>query len=494
MILWKNGIFHTMEKKETVYHSMATNQGLIVGFDDEICHLEFDQVIDLKKAHVYPGFVDAHMHLLGYGQMLSRPNVTGITDTSEIINHLKLLFKGQKLFVEGYFESGITKRDLNMISSDVPIVMRHNDYHSLTVNDAVLNQMGLSHPTGVLTEDDAQRAMDSFPKYTHEELKALLKTSIESLYRYGITGAHSDDLFFSNGFHDTVKVFEDVLRSTPFRAHLLIHHHVVSDYVRSQRPFLDQSKYLQLGAVKMFYDGTLSSKTALMHAPYAGTNQHGVNVNGYAQFVSYVKEARSHHLPVAIHVIGDQGLDEVIDILIAYPPTKGRLDRLIHTPWVMTSSLEKLKKLPISIDIQPQFLSSDLPWALSYLSKTPDLCFPWKTLAASGVNLAGSSDAPVEIPNPLLGIHAAVMRTSRHDGKVYFEHEKVTRFEAIQMYTIQANYNSEKSNRGLLKKGYIADLSVFKNDLLSMHPDQFLKDQVVMTVVDEVICYEKLSS
>jgi len=491
MILWKNGVFHSMDGHHHTYHQMATDQGSIVGFDEDLKNYTFEKEIDLQKAHVYPGFVDAHMHLLGYGQMLSRPNLTGMSNKNDILNHLKSLFKGEKLFVEGYFECGITKLDLNEISSSIPIMLRHNDYHSLTVNDAVLKLMNQNHLTGVLTESDAEHAMQTFPKYTHEELKKILITSIKSLYAYGITGAHSDDLYYFNGFYDTLKVFEDVLEDYPFRAHLLVHHQVLNDYVSSKRPFLDQTPYLQLGAVKMFYDGTLSSKTALMNAPYQGTQDYGLNVNGYEAFVDIVKASRAHQLPVAIHVIGDQGLDEVVDILQKYPPREDRLDRLIHTPWVMTKTLEKLRKLKISIDIQPQFLSSDLPWALSYLSKTPDFCFPWKTLMEKGINLAGSSDAPVEIPNPLLGIYAAVERISRHDGKVYFEDEKVSRFEAIKMYTTYANYHTEKANRGYLKKGFVADFSIFKHDLELMDKIEFLNDMVVMTVVDEKIVYQK---
>ena len=65
MILWKNGIFHTMEDPQTVKYLMATDQGRIVGFDDDINPALCDEVIDLNHMHVYPGFVDAHLHLIG---------------------------------------------------------------------------------------------------------------------------------------------------------------------------------------------------------------------------------------------------------------------------------------------------------------------------------------------------------------------------------------------------------------------------------------------
>ncbi|MDO9629993.1 MAG: amidohydrolase [Acholeplasmataceae bacterium] len=494
MKLWKNGYFHTMEDPQKTYHSMATDHGLIIGFDDEIKGLEFDREIDLNKAHVYPGFVDAHLHLLGYGQMLMRPNFSNIKGKEEALNELKKLFKNDKLFVEGYRECGITKDDLNSISKDYPILLRHNDYHSLTVNDQVLKLANIIHPTGVLTEEIAQHAIDSFPKYNKKEIGKILIQSLKSLYKYGVTGGHSDDLYYFNGFDETVSIFETVLDKFPFRAHLLMHHMVIDDFKKSGRTYLDQTYYLQLGAVKMFYDGTISSKTALMKKPYNDSSNYGLNVNGKEAFIEIVKKARGYHLPIAVHVIGDQGLDEVIEIIKAYPPKIYHHDRLIHTPWIAKETIEELKKLRVSLDIQPQFLSSDLPWALDFLSETPDLVFPWKTLLDAGLNLAGSSDAPIEIPNPLLGIHAAVFRESSYDHNPYFTEESLTRFEAITMYTKGANYSSEHTNRGYLKVGYVADLSIFKHDLLSMHPNKFKEDILEMTVIDERIVFDKNKS
>ncbi|MBU1141952.1 MAG: amidohydrolase family protein, partial [Firmicutes bacterium] len=138
MKLFKNGIFHTMETEDTIKYQMATDQGLIIGFDQAIEHLEFDEIIDLEGAHVYPGFVDAHLHLLGYGQKLSRPNLMNHQDKDIALKILEGSYHNGPLFAEGYFECGLTKDDLNRISIKHPIMIRHNDYHSLTVNNVVL--------------------------------------------------------------------------------------------------------------------------------------------------------------------------------------------------------------------------------------------------------------------------------------------------------------------------------------------------------------------
>lgn len=490
MKLWKNGHFYSLKNQDEVFFNIVTKDGLILDINAKEDDNLYDEVIDLQGHHLYPGFVDAHMHLLGYGQMLSRPKLFYIKDKNEIIVTIKKHFKDAPIFLEGYFECGLTKDDLNQISKDIPIYVRHNDYHSITVNDAVLKLINMNHETGVLTEDQAVAAMDTYPKYDQDGLDHILRLSIESLYRFGITGAHSDDLFYFNGFNETVRSFERVLKTHPFRAHLLMHHETIDDFKASERPFLDQSPYLQLGAVKMFYDGTLSSKTAWMSMPYKDSKDHGMIVNSKEGFIKLVKKARSYGLPVAIHVIGDQGFDDVLDILEAYPPKKGMLDRLIHTPWVKASTLKRLKDMKLSTDIQPQFLSSDLPWALSYLSQAPDYIFPWKSLLETGINLAGSSDAPVEIPNPLLGIYAATKRRSNHDHNIYQKEERLTLYEAIKLYTKNANYNAEHKNRGYLDVGFIADFSVFKENLLEIDLEHLKHDLVTMTVVDEKIVYQ----
>ena len=181
MKLWKNGVFHTMLNENDTKYQMATDQGYIIGFDHQVEGLEFDEVINLRGYHVYPGFVDAHLHLLGFGQKLSRPNLMNIKNKKEAIRIIKDAYHNEPLFVEGYFESGLTKDDLNQISQTHPIMIRHNDYHSLTVNQVALDMINLKDSNGVLTEEDAQMAMDNYPKHSDQELDKILENSISKL-------------------------------------------------------------------------------------------------------------------------------------------------------------------------------------------------------------------------------------------------------------------------------------------------------------------------
>jgi predicted amidohydrolase YtcJ len=490
MILWKNGYFHTLENETKIYQRLATNQGLIVGFDDEINDLNFEKEIDLKGLHVYPGFVDSHLHLIGYGQKLSLVSLENFNNKETLLNELKKQVNLKHTFFEGYKPLHIDKYDLNIINSDGPIVLRHSDYHSVTVNDYVLDSIGLNSETGFLTEEDAKLVIKRFHKQDKIALKNKLELSLKKLYSYGITGGHSDDLYYFNGYQETLEIFNETLINLPFRAHLLMHYKIIDDFIESKLPFLDQDQYLQLGAVKIFYDGTFTSKTALMKDPYYNTNDQGLRMFQNQKLIDLVKKLRKHDLLLAIHVIGDLGLSELIEILETYPPKKGLHDRIIHASLADLNTIKRMEKLPIILDVQPQFITSDLPQVLDIFSKKPEYIYPFKTYLNHNITICGSSDAPVEDPNPFKGMYAAITRRLKNND-IFQEEERISQYEALKLYTTYANIPTYKTNRGLLKKGYIADFTITKDDLLKIDLNQFLDQRVEMTVIDEKIVYKR---
>lgn len=487
MILWKNGILHTLENEHDVHTQMATDQGLIIGFDEDVKDLTFDQEIDLNGYHLYPGFVDAHLHIVGYGQKLLKKDLSSIRQKDEILAFIKTHVDQGFTFYEGYFDIGITKAELDEISTEKPIILKHNDYHSLTVNSVVLKHVNLTSDSGFLTEEDAQKVNKTYEVYDHDQIKKMIEHSISSLQSFGVTGGHSDDLYYFNGYHDTLSAFLEVLEEKPFRTHLLMHHKIIEDYKTAKHSFLDQNKYLQLGAVKIFYDGTFSSKTALLNHPYKGLSHQGIRIFKKDELIELVKKIRSYELPLAIHVIGDLGLKEVVELLKAYPPKEGLHDRIIHASLADLKTIKMMEDMPIILDIQPQFISSDLPSILSLFSIKPELIYPFKTYMKHNLVLCGSSDAPVEIPNPLLGMHQLIFR--KKDGVVYQEEERLSRFNALELYTTYANVPTYKANRGMLKKGFIADFTVLSEDILTMDESSFFKDLVKMTIIDEQIVH-----
>jgi predicted amidohydrolase YtcJ len=229
-----------------------------------------------------------------------------------------------------------------------------------------------------------------------------------------------------------------------------------------------------------------------MKHPYPSTTHHGERIMSPHDFETTLQRMRALNLPVALHTIGDAALDEVADYLIKYPVKKGLHDRIIHASFAQQSTLSKLNKIPIILDIQPQFLSSDLPWGLNLLPNKTQLIYPWATYHRAGLILCGGSDAPVEIPNPLLGIKASVFRLSDHDGKTYGKDECLSMYEAVLLYTQWANIPTYKSHeRGKIDVGYLADFTVFNHDFLAQ-PSLIHDAYVTHTIVNDHIVYERV--
>lgn len=486
MKLWKSSNIHTLTEQNDIYN-ILTDQGHIVGLNiDET--KPYDEVIDLGKKHLYPGFVDAHLHLIGYGQFLSRLDLTHMHNKTTILDLLKKQNIEAYIILDGYHEwVGITKLDLNDVNPNKPIILRHHDFHAVTVNDVVLNALNLKSETGILREEEARFVLNHYNHLSNPTLETYLETALKRLYKFGITGGHSDDLFYFNGYKDTLQVFLNVLKRMPFRAHLLVHHEVLDDYIQSPY-FNHHSPYLELKGVKVFYDGTMSSKTALMHDGYQNTTSKGLRTT--PNFIEIVKKVRQIGLTLAIHVIGDAGLDELIDILLKYPPKNHQKDRIIHAPWVSEYGMNKLKSMPVTLDVQPQFLSSDFPEAVSIFKSLPLYIFPWKTMLKNGLILSFCSDAPVETPNPLLGILDSTERVAK-DHQVYQPEERISRLDAIKGYTIYANAQNQDQNRGLIAVGHVADFTVFDVDLETADVATLKEDIVYMTVINEHIVYQK---
>lgn len=487
-----NGIFYTFNPLQPKVTELWVEDGLIIGLGSNE-HWQADQIIDGQGWTCFPGFVDSHLHLIGYGEHLSLLQLHKNPNPQEVLSLIKSYFQGTFLYAQGHVEQALTKHDLDSISSSVPILLRHADFHGATVNSAILHQLGLSnHPSGILHEAEALKAVQLVPKYTQNDLVRMIRVAIKQLHEFGITGGHTDDLYYFNGLHEVVSAYQNVLTTLPFRTHLLIHHLELDIYeqVMNHHPY--QHPYLDFGAVgEIFYDGTLSSQTALMNHPYQRSQITGVRQFSNDQWLAIVKRVRKLGLPLAVHAIGDLALDEVVDTLIANPVKDGFHDRIIHASFAKKSTLNKLKSLPVMLDIQPQFVTSDLPWASNLISTQTELIYPFKTYLNHQLILCGGSDAPVEIPDPLKGIEAAYLRQSVSSTVCFQPEEQLSLLEAVQLYTTGANAPSYLQNRqGKLLIGTVADLTFINEDFIS-NPKKLTTAKVMMTVVNNQIVFRR---
>ncbi len=134
-----------------------------------------------------------------------------------------------------------------------------------------------------------------------------------------------------------------------------------------------------------------------------------------------------------------------------------------------------------------QYASSDMKWVVSRLGlERAQTTYAWRSLIKAGSIVAGGSDAPVEPINPFWGLYAAETRQD-HFGQPaggFIPQEKITRSQALQMYTTWGAFAAFKENEiGRLKQGYRADLIILDRDVSRVPAKDLLKTRVLRTYV-----------
>jgi predicted amidohydrolase YtcJ len=144
--------------------------------------------------------------------------------------------------------------------------------------------------------------------------------------------------------------------------------------------------------------------------------------------------------------------------------------------------------------MQATHCTSDMAWAVERLG--PDRlggAYAWRSLLATGVRIAGGSDFPVEDPSPFHGIHAAITRRPRGDGRPAWQPEqRMTREEAVRSFTSWNAFASRReSDLGSLEPGKRADLVVLSADVFACPEDRIADIAPVLTLVGGRAVFEQ---
>ncbi|MFD4816812.1 amidohydrolase [Peribacillus butanolivorans] len=529
--LWFNGSIYTMIKEEDQVEAVFTDNGVIVdtgrvAYIKEKYADNISREIDLKGQTMLPGLVDSHLHLVGHGERLLRLDLSLMNSRESIMSSVKkkceITPAGKWIVAEGWNENEwpsselILRDELDAISTEHPIVLKRVCRHALVVNSRALLEAGITEEieepsggvicrypdgrlNGLFKENQAQNlVLDRLPGIDQGYIENALTEAIQDAYKLGLTGGHTEDLFYYNGFMPTYQAFKSVIegRNMTFRANLLVHHQAFEEMLASGGRYQEGTRYIKFDSMKIFTDGSLGGHTALLSEPYEDQKDtNGVAIFTEKELQELVQKARQADMPIAVHAIGDLAFDYVLNAIEAFPPKKGLRDRLIHAQIVRPELLERAAKLPVIFDIQPGFVPSDFPWVEEKVSaKLLESSYAWKTYLKLGIICAGGSDAPIEPLNPILGIHAAVTRKkiNSDDETVYGMDERLSLYDAFSLYTKgSAAAIGLENRRGQIIKGYDADFTVFNRDVLAIEPDDLLKVEAVMTVIDDRIMYDK---
>ncbi|WKA53320.1 amidohydrolase [Planococcus shixiaomingii] len=519
-VLWHGGLIYTMSAESETVQAVLVEEGKIskLGTYDQLKN-EADREVDLKGKVVYPGFVDSHMHMIGHGEKLLRVDLSKIESAEEMKERLHQatanIINNDWFIGEGWNENNFPDRkifhrqELDEIT-EAPMLLKRICRHAILANSSALALAGITkdtpdpeggvivrdndgEPTGYLLDAAQDMVFAKVPEVSVAYLTRALEMSVDNLLSLGLTGAHTEDMGYYGDYSRPLQAFKNVIKENrKFRANLLRAH---SEFEKMMAGAEYGEPFIDPGAMKIFADGALGGRTALLSKPYNDDpSTSGVAIHGDLELKELVAMARKYGEAIAIHVIGDLGLEKALDAIEAHPVPEGKRDRLIHTVIVRKDLVERMQKLDVILDLQPSFVTSDFPWVVERLGEERmEWAYAWKKLLDSGLILAGGSDAPIEEVDPRLGIYAAVTRRNpyeTHEG--YLPEEKLSRFEAIQLYTSgSAAAICKEHERGLIKEGYDADFTIFDRDLFDGNEEQLLEAQVEMTVVAGDIMFQK---
>jgi predicted amidohydrolase YtcJ len=255
------------------------------------------------------------------------------------------------------------------------------------------------------------------------------------------------------------------------------------------------SDRLRVGPVKIFSDGSLGSMTAQMLEPYEGRpDTYGIGTIPQEEMEEAVLRAARAGIPSAIHAIGDAANRRVLDAFEkarreapdALPANKRH--RIEHAQILHPDDFPRMAQLGVVASMQPIHATSDMHAAARLWGpERVQYAYAWRTMLDVGALLAFGSDAPVESPNPFLGIHAAVTRQDENDEPEGGWHPEqcLTVEEAVRAYTESAALSAPylPNVTGTLTFGSVADLLLLDRDIFTIPPADIKNARPLLTLI-----------
>jgi predicted amidohydrolase YtcJ len=227
---------------------------------------------------------------------------------------------------------------------------------------------------------------------------------------------------------------------------------------------------VRTGWAKAYADGALGSHTAALFDPYTcgDGSDTGILRLPPDELHALLASGRGAGIGLAVHAIGDRAVATTLDAMeraaarhALTPP-----DRVEHAQLVRSADRPRFAELEVTASLQPVHCASDRPIADACWSDRLGDAYPWRSMAAAGALLAFGSDAPIETPNPWIGIYAAVHRSFPNDGTADWQPAAALELSAaLAAYTRGPALAVGRPDEGHLGVGAHADLAVLTVDL-----------------------------
>ena len=506
-----HAVIYTVDSAFTVAEAMAVKDGKIVavGKNEEIMgtYTATDN-IDAKGEAVYPGFIDAHAHFVGYGRSLFQADLFGTNSWEETVARIKTFAEAHPdlPWIQGRGwdqnrwpgKAYPTNEELNKLFPDKPVVITRVDGHASIANQKALELAGIAvgqtvvggsievkngKLTGVLIDNADNKVHAQIPEPTKETYLQWLQAAQKNCFEQGLTTITDCGLSYQD-----VDAIDALQKEGKLDMRLFV---MLSDNDDNINRYVKKGPYktdkLFVNGFKVYMDGALGSRGACLLTPYADkAGWSGFLLCNQSHYDSLAGVLINTSFQMCTHAIGDSANREILHIYNKY--LQGKNDkrwRIEHAQIINQQDFNLFGAANIVPSVQPTHATSDMYWAEERLGKERlKGGYAFKQLLQQNGWLPLGTDFPVEDISPFKTFLAAV---ARKDAKGFpadgFQKENaLSREETLRGMTIWAAKASFLEKEvGSLEAGKKADFIILDKDIMKVAENAILQVKVNAT-------------
>lgn len=466
---------------------------------------------------IVPGFIDCHTHFMEGGFALASVQLRDAKTPKEFITRIKEFATTQPKGTwitsgdwdhENWGGELPTKDWIDSVTKDYPVWINRLDGHMCLANTAALKAAGIDdrvkdvdggnivrdkngRVTGVFKDNAMNMIYKIVPDPSDEQKDKALEAAMNYVAARGVTSAHN-----MSGYMD---VFERAHAQNKLKTRIYAGM-MLSDWKELNQKIKQQGrgdKWLRIGGLKEFVDGSLGSHTAAFFKPFTDApSDSGFFITPEKELYQRIKSADSAGLHVMTHAIGDKAIHTLLNIYEQVGKENGDRDRrfrIEHAQHIAPNDIPRFARLNVIPSMQPYHAIDDGRFAERLIGdERIKTTYAFGSLLKANATLAFGSDWFVAPPTPLEGIYAAVTRQTL-DGKNpdgWVPEQKISIEEALKSYTIRAAYASFEENiKGSIKSGKLADFVILDKNLFEINPTDIRNVKILRTSVGGEFVY-----